>query len=417
VSEAEVASIDSAHLEAGESATARSRRSSEIALAVAILTAALLPLYLWRFTFHGMPIDLAIYRAGGNAVLHHQTLYGPGFGGDSLPVVRPFTYPPSAALFFVLFAVIPKTLLRYLWLSLSFTSLLFLLRISFARALEKARHPIVVFAVVVAPLTWIVPDTDTLWFGQINLILAALVVFDLLNVRKHRGILTGLATVLKVVPGLFIVYFALTRQWRAALRALATVAVLFTAGAIVLPSASARYFTDLLFKVGRPGPPTFFSNQALNGFLRRVHSPHWLWIPLGIAIAVIGFRKALEAHQRGNETTAVVLVGLIGLLVAPISWLATAVWVAPAIGLILGSGTDRRRVLAAIGLVALFIARLPMLGDKIDPSGWLMIPHFLMVNSYVFVITAMLIWMPLDLPATRTRPPAVHPRARASLPA
>src|SRR5436190_1420035 len=64
------------------------------------------------------------------------------------------------------------------------------------------------------------PMRETVNFGQVNMLLLALVAGDLLLLvrggRRWAGVLIGLATAIKLTPGLFILYLLLTRRYRAA---------------------------------------------------------------------------------------------------------------------------------------------------------------------------------------------------------
>jgi alpha-1,2-mannosyltransferase len=276
---------------------------------------------------------------------------------------------------------------------------------SFAPFLRRFERPRSLYALVcvIGLLVWTVPITDTLWFGQINLILAALVLTDCLRARKGQGVLVGLATAFKITPGLFIVYFLITRQRRAAFRAIATVAACWGSAAILLPTASREYWFHAVFKVGRPGPLAFFSNQSINGIVHRLNGPNWLWIPLGVVVAAVGLWQARAAHRSGDALAAVALVGLTTLIVAPISWLASAVWIAPAIGLILGNATQRRRVIATGSVLVLFWARLPMLGDKLTRVYPTPVLGSALENAYVFVLLLMILFLPLREHPPRTQ--------------
>jgi alpha-1,2-mannosyltransferase len=267
----------------------------------------------------------------------------------------------------------------------------------FLRGVDR-RRSLFALVCIVGLLAWTVPITDTLWFGQINLILAALVLTDCLRARKQRGVLVGLATALKITPGLFIVYFLVTKQTRAAIRSIVTVAVCWGGAAIILPAATREYWLHTAFKIGRPGPPAFFSNQTMNGLVHRLNGPGWIWIPLGLVVTAVGVWRARAAHRSGNVVGAVVLVGLTTLLVAPISWLATAVWIAPAIGLILGHGTQRRRLVAAWTVLILLWARLPMLGDKVTRVYSTPFIGTALQDSYVILLAVLILWLPLTDP-------------------
>ena len=63
------------------------------------------------------------------------------------------------------------------------------------------------------------PWRQTLGMGQINLFLAVLVLADVsgpgASGQPWAGVGVGLAMAIKIVPGVFLIYFAVTRQWRA----------------------------------------------------------------------------------------------------------------------------------------------------------------------------------------------------------
>jgi hypothetical protein len=176
-------------------------------------------------------------------------------------------------------------------------------------------------------------------------------------------------------------------------RAIATVAACWGAAAIILPGLSRRYFLHTVFDVTRPGSPAFFSNQTINGFIARLHGPSWLWIPIGSAFAVIGLWRALKAHRSGNEMAAIVLVGLTTLLIAPTSWLASAVWIVPAIGVILGGAANRRRVWGAATVLLLFWGRVPMLGEKLVRHNVPFIGTTLQ-SFYAYVLAVLIFMLP-----------------------
>ena len=366
-------------------------RFFDIWVACIVLAASLIPMFIWRYNWH-VPIDLGVYRAGGDAVIHGKTLYGHAFGAHyNMPIRLPFTYPPFAAIVFVVLAIWPWQWAMVGWFIISFAAFAYLVWEGFRAVIKRP----LILACLCAVLLWIVSVTDTLWFGQINLVLAAVVLYDLLRARRSRGVLTGIATAIKLTPGLFIVYLFVTKQTRAAWRAVITLAVCWGVAAAFLPSASKQYFFHDAFKVGRPGPPGFFSNQTLNGFISRYHGPSWMWIPLGLLVGVFGLWRALQAHRNGNELAAITLVGLLTLLIAPIAWFATGVWVVPAIGLILADGRSRRRALWALLVFALFCARLPMLGEKVVRVWKTPVFGNILESAYVYVYAALLLWLPI----------------------
>ena len=127
-----------------------------------------------------------------------------------------------------------------------------------------------------------------------------------------------------------------------------------------------------MFDNSRVGDHGYVSNQSLNGMLRRALGtarPHVVWLALAVAIVVFGLRRATLASRGGQE-----LLGICarsrssGMIVSPVSWIHHLVWIVPVLAVLVGDGTDRRRVAAGRGDRRLFTLRLPYLGDNI-PTG------------------------------------------------
>jgi len=59
-----------------------------------------------------------------------------------------------------------------------------------------------------------------------------------------------------------------------------------------------------------------------------------LWALLAAGVAVLGLWRAVRVYRRGDDLTAVTLVGLTACLVSPISWVHHLYWVVPAVVLL-----------------------------------------------------------------------------------
>lgn len=83
------------------------------------------------------------------------------------------------------------------------------------------------------------PMRETINFGQVNMLLLVLVAVDLLRLlpagNRWAGVGVGLATAIKLTPGVFIVYLLVTGRWRAAFTAMGA-----AAGATLLAAALFR---------------------------------------------------------------------------------------------------------------------------------------------------------------------------------
>ncbi|MEQ0560179.1 glycosyltransferase 87 family protein [Amycolatopsis sp. NEAU-NG30] len=307
----------------------------------------------WRFPAYR--VDLDVYRLGSGALLHGQAVYGtlPPTGDGQLLL---FTYPPIAAV-----VLAPLALLPYWVACLALTLLtLGLLAVVLRTVLGTSyAWPLLVAAEILEPVL------RTVYAGQIDLLLLTLVVLDVLVAapRWPRGLLIGLAAAIKLTPAIFLLYFLLRRDGRAALTAVLTFAAATAAGFLLAGADSVRYWTGALWDTGRVGEPTYAGNQSLLGLLARAGVPAdartaW-WLPLAAVVLVLtalGMRRALAA---GETTVALGLNAVGGLLVSPISWTHHWVW---AVVVLLGwAGLARRTrrrgfaVLAGAGAV-LFVA-------------------------------------------------------------
>jgi alpha-1,2-mannosyltransferase len=125
---------------------------------------------------------------------------------------------------------------------------------------------------------WLELVAMTLFFGQINLVLLAVVGDLALPDRiKGKGIGIGLAAGIKLTPLILIPYLLFTRRVKAAAVSALTFAVTVGLGLALLPHASAVYGGG---KFTRPGSKPFhLDNQSLNGVvLRFTHAgPRWWW--------------------------------------------------------------------------------------------------------------------------------------------
>jgi alpha-1,2-mannosyltransferase len=219
----------------------------------------------------------------------------------------------------------------------------------------------------------------------------------------------GIATAVKLTPGLFIAYFALTRQWAAAARAAAAAAVCAALAFVILPGPSREYWLHLVFDASRPGRPSYYGNQSLLGALERLHAV-WLWVPLGLALGCVGLWRAARAHGAGSEVTAAVLVGLTTLVVSPISWQHHAVWIVPAAAALIVWATTPRRVAAAIAGIAVFLLPIDFWGQQLawlgGDAGWV---GAVLDNAFAIAFVALLLLLPLPLPPSPSPPGGAGP--------
>jgi alpha-1,2-mannosyltransferase len=380
------------------------------------VTAALLAGYATRH--HGF--DLDIYRDAlhwwwdGNSLYTYRQPRAGGLG---------FVYPPFAALVLTPFAVLPFTASQLAMTAVNLTIVAvggwWLARPVAARL----GWPDWFTVALVLPLgVALEPVRETLGFGQVNLLLAALVLLDAtLLVQGRRavaGIGIGLAAAIKLTPAIFLLYLALGRQWRPALNAAAAAAgATLVAAAVDLP-VSWQFWTQTVWATSRIGRPDSTPNQSLLGLVARLADdpapPRWVWLVGAAALLGVGMTRALRAHAAGRELTAFTLVGLTGCLLSPISWTHHLVWVVPAVVLLAGEARDRRRwrpVLAAGVVYVVFASSVVWWRRRDAFHHWDLGPlGIVQENLYVLVVIALVLLLPTgsgrngDQATTSTRP-------------
>jgi alpha-1,2-mannosyltransferase len=159
------------------------------------------------------------------------------------------------------------------------------------------------------------------------------------------GVGVGVASAVAVGPALFVVYLVVTRQWRAAMTALATAATLVLGALLIAPSATATWFGTMLARIDPSVDAP--DNQSLAGVLARLYDaagiPVLVWLPFAGLLLAVGLIRARAAHADGDEVTAFTLIGLTGAAVSPVSRTHELIWILPAI-LIMVDAAARRRI-------------------------------------------------------------------------
>jgi alpha-1,2-mannosyltransferase len=301
-------------------------------------------------------IDTTVYRDGGIAVRYQPTmLYALGLG----PAKLPFTYAPFAALLFAAGsgASFVTWQVGLTVLSIGLLPVVAYLSLGLAGRTAGPVRGGGGFVVVEVGLL-LEPVAMTLFFGQINLVLLALVVGDLAlpDRIKGNGIGIGLAAGIKLTPLIFIPYLLFTRRVKAAAVSALTFAVTVGLGFALLPRASAVYWGGQFL---RRSKYFHLDNQSLNGvMLRLTHAgpdAHEYWLVTAVVVGIAGLATSILASRRGHELLGLVACAATGLLVSPVSWSHHYVYVVPAL-VLAACGPRRRgyRILGAALVVGLF---------------------------------------------------------------
>ena len=204
------------------------------------------------------------------------------------------------------------------------------------------------------------PVYHTLYLGQVNLILLALVMTDVWRTARGRtaGLGIGVAAAIKLTPAIFIVLFLLTRRSRNAAIAAGTFASCALLGYLVDPSASRLYWTRLFYDTARVNA-TYISNQSPYAAAARIlggvsHVGSW-YLAIPLIIGVLGLAVAATLARRDDWLGAAAVTGTTSLLVCPISWTHHWVWIMPALIVLLRGGIASQ-IAAACGYLLFALA-------------------------------------------------------------
>jgi alpha-1,2-mannosyltransferase len=317
-------------------------RSLPARAALVIANLAAVAFFLLSFR-HGIGFgprreDLDVYRMGGSVWLHGGDLYKQPVGpGGRLRL--PFTYPPIAAILFSPLSVAPK-LVAVTVVTLGTIVLLgVVLRLFLRRLAVPGAGSLWSLAWLLPVALFIEPVRNTLWLGQINIVLMALVSLDCLAEapRWPRGVLVGLAAAVKLTPAGFVLFFLLRRDYRAAGTAAVTFAAVTGIGFLLAWHDSVRYWTSIVFQTSRTGSLDYAGNQSIQAIIARTgldpqtSAGTAAWLALSavvLAAACWGMRKALAARE---DCWALSLNAFAALLISPISWSHHWVWCVPAL--------------------------------------------------------------------------------------
>jgi alpha-1,2-mannosyltransferase len=340
-------------------------------------------------------IDLRVYRHASPGLLD-GSLYEFRLGEFSDQFPLPFTYPPFAALVFLPLAYLPWLVVRFGWQLLSIGCLYWTVRCSLQLVVGRVdrRHALLWTSLAL----WIEPVRTTLNYGQVNLVLAALLLSAMVAGRDSlAGLGVGLAAGMKLVPAICGVYFLVRRRFVAAAWSGAWFAVSVVLTFMIAPGPSGDYWFHLLGDASRIGPVGSAINQSLRGALARtagydvgLGAPWLVAVVLTAALAAWAVRAALGS---GDTMAAILAVQLFGLLASPISWSHHWVWVVPAlIWLGHGQASHRLAVRASMLFWLLLVGSylIPLLVVA-QPTTWTISrPWYLAASGWAYPVAAVL---------------------------
>ncbi|MFF3464222.1 glycosyltransferase family 87 protein [Streptomyces sp. NPDC001984] len=334
--------------------------------------------------------DLRVYYGAVDTWVHHGgRIYDYRVPGTTYG----FTYPPFAALGMLPMALMGLHTAIAVALLLNLVALAVVLRI--LAGPRWRRHGWYGWSLLLCLLALFEPLRDTFSFGQVNVLLLALVLSDcwLLSTGRGRwaGVGIGLAAAIKLTPAVFIGLLLLARRWRAAALATAVTLGATAVAAWADPAASRFYWTEALWDTSRVGRLDYVSNQSLQGVLARLGEPQRpLWATAVLLVLCVWAWRVRRAVAAGDWTAAFALTGLVACLVSPITWVHHLVWLLPSFAVLVRAGHPR----VAGALYAVLCTSVVWLWFE-DASG---IDGFLGSNIYTWITLGLLFGLPVGQP-------------------
>lgn len=286
-----------------------------------------------------------------------------------------FTYPPFAAVSLLPLALMSRPVAVCAALALNVTASVVIIRTLLGRMAGWRRY-----AVVGCLFVLLEPVRDTFSFGQVNLVLLALVLCDS-RLGRWSGTAIGLAAAFKLTPALFLVHLLVTGRRRAAATAAVTAVAATALGWLAAPGPSWRYWGQELWNTGRIGVLGYVSNQSLRGVLARLGDPGGtlLWALAVLAVLAVWAVRV----RRVDHRTGIALTGATACLISPVTWVHHLVWLLPALALLIRSG---RYAPAAVAYVLLCSSLVWIW--RFDASGPM---GFAGSNAYVWLTVLLLV--------------------------
>jgi alpha-1,2-mannosyltransferase len=316
--------------------------------------------------------DLNIYNHAGLITRHDPARL---YTWQYRPGVQ-YLYTPFAAMGFAAGSLLPWAVLKWLMTVASLAAMVATVWVTFGQLGWHGQRRAAAVLAVSAVALWTEPVLRSVQVGQIELVLMALIAWDMCQPehRRWKGAGVGLAAGIKLVPLIFIPYLILAGKLRQAAVAAAVFAATIVIGFAVLPAESVKWWlTGYFLHAGN------FTNQSLGSMLNQsllallTRTPQGagsvtaLWLAAAVLTACLGLAAAALLARAGRPTAAWVTCAVTGVLVSPISWDNHWVWIVPVLALLADAGA-RARGVARAAYLGLAVAMFAVFADW--PADW-----------------------------------------------
>jgi hypothetical protein len=301
-------------------------------------------------------------------------IVGPAFAELNEGTYTSFIGTPVTALFYAPFTVLSVDTAIDWWRVLEVVLMLAAIVIV-ALALDRSsRVPAALIGI--GAFLWSYPVAMALRLGNVDGFLMFSIALAIWSSSRGRwrlaGGMLGFAALLKVSPGVLLVYLVLRGRRQVVVPAVATVAALLAAAAVVgRPRDLLTWFTDVLPDIGQGG--FFTNNQSVPASLARAFGENHDWLSFELTlgwwrwiswIVLVGGVGLVLLVRRGRPYLPLELgaVLLVALLAGPITWDFYLSWALLAVVLMADvRWWDRRPRGETIVLVGMAVAALAVL--------------------------------------------------------
>jgi hypothetical protein len=285
-----------------------------------------------------------------------------------------YLYPPLFALLFVPLTLLPLHTAYLVWSALSLGATVAAVPLLWW-AVDGGRPALVAASALVAVYG---PLRQNLVMGQCNAVLLLLIAVGLLALARRQqvggGLALGLATAIKMSPGLLLVLALFNRRYRAAAMGLATAAVVGLGAVLPLDPALAVRFVARVFPRFISGgvyhelylPVALPTNHSLAGLVASlVPGPSVIELGTAATVIVLATGTALmtlgvTVALRARDPRPVLAVGVVLMLILPLNtWEHHLILALPALVWLLGglcAGRLPRWIVVVTAASALWLA-------------------------------------------------------------
>lgn len=310
--------------------------------------------------------DFSAYWLAGRHALDGMPLYTDGQLAGSYPAQQQFLYlyPPFLAAIVAPLSAIYSTFESAAWVWSALGLILFCSSIAAVARTERCSWPLTIALVAVGLA--LPPVALEIYIGNVHILLLALLSLAWIALRRKpragdgiAGVAIGAATLIKLFPGLVIVWLFLTGRRRATWISIAAVVVLALA---TIPLVGLDDWLNYPRVAINIAPPTDPSN---------VLAPtSWLTASLGFTVArflvtAIGLALMVWSTLRQPAIVSYAVTVLVSLLIVPALYLHYVALVALPLLLLFLSGA-RGRYLAATSYVLLFVTTQFLIGNSLS---------------------------------------------------